>query len=166
MRRLKYNLKAMEMYEVELKESIKGEDDFKIYLNIGNLLHWIIMTEEWHRKHNSKKYKYERNNISGLMEAIRFANNSMKHNMIFKRIHLNPTAIPCGSEEAICGTFSCGTDEVLWNSVIGFKSNIPWRIEQYNCYNKHLKLKNIIDSLAPVIKFLKLETDSYLITNS
>lgn len=158
------------MYQSGLNKAILNEDDFGIYLNIGNLLHWIIMTEEWHKDHNNVRDSYNRNkrnhNIIDLMKAIRFANNSMKHNMIFKKLHLMPTGVSCGSDEAICGTFYCGTDEVFWNSITGFNSNKPWEIDQYRCYNEHLKLKNVLNTLEPVVKFLKIETDNYLTENS
>lgn len=160
----------MEMYEMELKRSIKKEDDFEIYLNIGNLLHWIIMTEEWHKEHNNKRDKYEKvkrkNNMVNLMRAVRFANNSMKHNMIFQILHLKPTAVACGSSGAICGTFSSGTSQVIWNKIKGFNSKKPWEIQQYESYIKCLELKSIKSTLRPVVSFLKTETNDYLLAHT
>lgn len=154
------------MYQSGLNKAILNEDDFEIYLNIGNLLHWIIMTEEWHKEHNNKRDRYENNkqksDIVNLMRAVRFANNSMKHNMIFKILHLKPTAVACGSSEAICGTFSSGTSQVIWNKIRGFNSKKPWELKQHESYIECLELKSIKSTLSPVVNFLKDTTADYL----
>lgn len=158
------------MYQSDFNKAILNEDDFDIYLNIGNLLHWIIMTEEWHKKHNNKRNKYENDkrekNMIDLIRAVRFANNSMKHNMIFQILHLNPTAVACGSNEAICGTFSSGTSQVIWNKIKGFNSKKPWEIQQYESYIKCLELKSIKSTLRPVVSFLKTETNDFLLAHT
>lgn len=132
------------------------------------------MTEEWHKRHNKRYEKDKKNdNMVELMGSIRFANNSMKHNMMFRRLHLMPTAVYCGSPEAITGTFYCGTDEVLWNEIKYIEQKKKSRKKKqydpdetrkkfYNYYNECFKLKNVIETLEPAIKFLINETDVYL----
>lgn len=164
--RLQYNEKAMKIYQSDLKKAIVKKDDFEIYLNLGNLLHWIIMTEEWHKVYNNRKDKYENNkkqkNMEGMMKAIRFANNSMKHNMMFRNLHITPNPVRYGSPQAICGTFYCRSEEVLWNNVANFKPRNNREQEQYECYNEYLRIKNVVNTLDLVVEFLIEETADYI----
>lgn len=161
---MEYNLKALKLCEENLILSLDREDNFEIYLNLANLLHWIIMTEEWHKKHNPNYNlsKIEKN-VSELMNAIRFANNSMKHNMIFKKLHQNPTAVRCGSSRAVCGTFYTAAGEVIWLDISkDFKNKPKWQKEQYIDYSNHLKFKPIRSSLKPALVFIEKESNKLL----
>lgn len=144
--RLNSNKKAIVLYQTYLKQSIKDKNNFDIYINLGNILHWIIMTEEMLKEKYSKEdYEKKRSesDMEPLMEGLRFANNSMKHDMMFSRIHASSPGITCGSESAICGTFATGSGHIVWSEInLRKKTNK----KQYKYYNEKLRYKNIMGS--------------------
>lgn len=151
--RLHSNKKAIIIYQRDLKDSIKNKSNFDIYINLSNILHWIIMTEELLKEYNKENYikKRNENNKDTLMEGLRFANNSMKHDMVFSSMHTKSPAIACGSQEAICGTFSVGSGHIVWSEI---KLRKGTNKKQYKCYNEKLKYRNIMESLDKAVDFL------------
>lgn len=152
--RLHSNKKAIVIYQTDLKESIKNKSKFDIYINLGNILHWIIMTEELLKEYNGENYTKKRseNDMDPLMEGLRFANNSMKHDMVFSSMHALSPVVACGSEEAICGTFYAGSGHIVWSEIKVRKKTNKTR---YRYYNEELKHRNIMESLDRAVDFLK-----------
>lgn len=91
--------------------------------------------------------------MSDIMKSIRFANNSMKHNMIFNKMHTISSVATCGTD-AICGTFSTGSGDIYWSKIKGIKSTDSRKINQYKCYNKTFKSNEITHFLNKAIEFL------------
>ncbi|TMN21823.1 hypothetical protein [Lentibacillus cibarius] len=88
LRRLENNHYALKNAYHRLEKAIDLNHDQEIYAATGEVLLWVMTTNEWHQKHN-KGYKPRRNKhengqiLSGLLHAY----NSMKHNMDFIKIH-------------------------------------------------------------------------------
>lgn len=91
MRRLENNHYALEKARERLRVAIESRDKKEAYAAIGELLLWVMTTEEWHWKHN-KGFKRRRNRHEKgqILFGLRHAYNSMKHNMIFYQIHDTP----------------------------------------------------------------------------
>ncbi|GKV55962.1 hypothetical protein NCCP2222_19090 [Sporosarcina sp. NCCP-2222] len=88
LRRLANNHYAMEKARERLRVAIEAKDNKEIYTAIGELLLWVLTTEEWHWNHD-KPFKKRRNidDRGQLLFGLRFAYNAMKHNMNFYEIH-------------------------------------------------------------------------------
>jgi|SRR5690625_1107495 len=86
--RLKFNRHASRTAYERLKVATNENDSHEIYTAIGELLLWVITTEEWHLAHGDKDYIKRRNEGKGvLIKGLRHAYNMVKHNMDFINIH-------------------------------------------------------------------------------
>ena len=88
LRRLENNHYALKNAYYRLKKAIDLNHDQEIYSATGEVLLWVMTTNEWHQKHN-KGYKKRRNKDDNgqILFGLLHAYNSMKHNMDFIKIH-------------------------------------------------------------------------------
>lgn len=89
LRRLENNHYALEKARERLRAALESRNNKEIYTATGELLLWVLTTDEWHCKHYKKKYTDRRDNdVKGrTLPGLRHAYNAMKHDMNFITIH-------------------------------------------------------------------------------
>lgn len=150
--RLDYNHRSMNKAYEKLRKAIEINDDQEIYEATGELLLWIISTDEWHKKWNNgyrkrKSRSEEGRYIYGLLHAY----NSIKHNMNFIKIHRTnggftlPMTLPVKIEKI---TFH-------WIDSKGVLEE--GRGDTIKNYKKYIEGKELVPTLDSSIKFLNRE---------
>ncbi|MGA3675909.1 hypothetical protein [Lysinibacillus agricola] len=86
--RLEWSLEALKKSYSKLKQGITKEDDFEVYIALGESLLWICTTDEWLSK-NSRGYNKRKNvnNVVHIISALKYAINSFKHNKLLFKLH-------------------------------------------------------------------------------
>ncbi|SCG82729.1 hypothetical protein DW1_1156 [Proteiniborus sp. DW1] len=154
-KRLENNEYALNMAYKRLKNSITSSQEKDIYSAIGELLLWILTTDEWHKEHNDKDYKNRRNNDEDgrLLLGLRYAYNLMKHNMEFFHVF---EANEGGIEFPFSFPLEIPASFAEWIVLTeDMKTGIP---KQINNYIKYLERKNVLTTFDLAIRFLKKES--------
>nr|DAL96934.1 MAG TPA: hypothetical protein [Caudoviricetes sp.] len=156
-KRLDNNIYALDMAYKRLQNSLNSNEEKDIYSAVGELLLWVLTTDEWHREHNDRNYEnrlYNDDNGQVLL-GLRYAYNLMKHNMDFYDIHNKiqggvflPAVLPI--------VFPPPT--VYWRFLdedmeSGYKN-------QVDNYKKHIQGREIITTFDNAIAFLNKENDN------
>lgn len=81
LKRLENNHYAIERAYSQLEKAVNSESNKEIFAATGEMLLWLIATEDWHCRHNKH---HKRNDF---MQGMRHPYNSLKHNMTFINIH-------------------------------------------------------------------------------
>ncbi|MCF6461507.1 hypothetical protein [Clostridium sp. Cult3] len=152
-KRLKNNEYALRKAYSRLENSLENRNEKDIYSSIGELLLWVLTTDEWHIEHNDDKYKNRRNNdINGqVLSGLRYAYNLMKHNMDFYTIHREeggmsfPISFPLDIPEITINWKTLNKDMES-----GYESQI-------RNYKKCIQGKTILETFDKAIKFLDEE---------
>jgi len=86
--RLEWSLEALKKSYGKLKQGITKEDEFEVYISLGESLLWICTTDEWLSK-NFKGYNKRKksNNVAHIISALKYAFNSFKHNKFLFKLH-------------------------------------------------------------------------------
>src|SRR5690625_494902 len=113
--RLEHNIYSYETAFERLKSAIREENNNEVYASVGELLLWILTTEEFHFEHNiqyNTNKNYNRNAL--IIYGLRHAYNMVKHNMEF--LSLFKKEIYGGFNSGMFNTqrFSSGTIEYRW----------------------------------------------------
>ncbi|MEC5422399.1 hypothetical protein QGM71_02700 [Virgibacillus sp. C22-A2] len=154
--RLKFNQYSSRTAYKRLKEGINTNNDHEIYAATGELLLWIMTTDEWHLEHGMEDYIDRRNkNKNGmLLNGMRHAYNMMKHNMGFFQIHQKegglkfPVRFPVNFKITVRWVVA---GEVLNGTYPNQKQN----------YIKHLEGKEVIQTFSQVLTFLNVENQKF-----
>lgn len=170
-KRLKNNHYAIDKSFERLKKSIEIIAEQDVYSEIGNLLLWVLTTDEWHKKNETPAYNKRKFSDSEgcLLTGLRYAYNLIKHNMEFILLHKEDVE-PLFSFP-FEGEFQFGLIKVVWANSKGFKDfetqekvheNQKKALEkQKKVYSKHIEGKNVIDIFEKVINFLNKEKLRY-----
>lgn len=153
--RLMFNHNSIRASFKKLEKSIISDniDDQFIYTAIGELLLWVVTTDEWHQIHGLGDYKKRRNkNTDGeIIFGMRHAFNMLKHNMAFFQIHRKngglefPMTFPIEKDEITVNWMPAG--DVL-------NGKYP---EQKENYINYLEGKDVLETFSKVITFLNEE---------
>jgi len=153
--RLKANQYAYATAFKRLKEAIKQKDNNEVYSSIGELLLWVITTEEWHWKYNEKQYKQEKKLSEGdlVVFRLRHANNMVKHNMQFLQIF---------NKRDSSGFNSSGFNKAKFNQPVEYRwlnaKNVldtdDSHENQVENYIKYIEDREIIGTFDKAITFL------------
>ena len=161
MRPLKYELSMRLMFNnnsirssfEKLKVAIKSLDNQEIYTAIGELLLWVVTTDEWHTKNGLADYKHRKGKDEGgkILYGMRHAFNCLKHNMTFFQIHHKeggfqfPITFPLEIQEI----------NILWMPA-GDILNGEHESQKVN-YIKNLQGKEVVETFEGAITFLNKE---------
>jgi len=157
--RLRFNKYASRTAYERLKNAIRENADLEIYASTGELLLWVLTTDEWHKIHGASDYeqKRDRNTNGIIMSGLRHAYNMMKHNMGFIQIHQKegglrtPFTLPMTLTEV----------KVIWmpaGEVLNGKHP-----NQKNNYINHIEGEEVLETFTRVLTFLNQESRKYLI---
>lgn len=111
----------------------------EIFFTVGTCLHWILDYAE--------RIDIRKQDI-GIISAFKYANNSLKHSIVVKKI----TEEAGGFEFPIEFPFESPVREVIWS--IADDGNKRWE-NQRNNYKKFLEGKNVNETCKNVIKILE-----------
>lgn len=161
MKRLEYNHYAIDKSLERLKDALSRAIEKELYLEIGNLLLWVLTTDEWHCKNNTPGYT-DRKKVDSkgiLLFGLRHAYNLIKHDMKCIQLHRNhfeskltfPLEIP---EEGI----ELGSIQVLWEENKEFKGYD----NQKKIYLEQMNGKYVLLAFEEAIQFLQNEKQYYL----
>lgn len=160
-KRLEYNHYAIDKSLERLKDALSRAIEKELYLEIGNLLLWVLTTDEWHCKNNTPGYT-DRKKVDSkgiLLFGLRHAYNLIKHDMKCIQLHRNhveskltfPLEIP---EEG----FELGSIQVLWEENKEFKGYD----NQKKIYLEQMNGKYVLLAFEEAIQFLQNEKQYYL----
>lgn len=150
--RLDYNHNSMNKANEKLRKAIEINDDQEIYEATGELLMWIITTDEWHKKWNNgyrkrKSRSEEGQYIYGLLHAY----NSIKHNMNFIKIHRTDGGL------TLPMTFPAKIEKITFHWIDSKGVLEEGRRDTIENYKKYIEGKELVATLDSSIKFLNRE---------
>lgn len=148
MRRLENNHYALGKAYQRLKKAIDLNHDEEIYSATGEMLLWVMTTNEWHLKHN-KEYRHNRNNSDSgrILFGLLHAYNSMKHNMIFVKIHEKEG----GFTLPISFPLSAPPITVHWISAEKVNEGYENQVDNYK---KYVEGREILETFEQALSFL------------
>ncbi len=155
-KRLENNEYALELAYERLKKSLNSNQEKDIYSAIGELLLWVLTTDEWHKKHNNADYKNRRNNNEDgqILLGLRHAYNLVKHNMEFFKVH---EANEGGIEFPISFPLEIPAPYAEWKVLTkDMKTGSPIQIDNYS---KYIESKNVISTFDSAINFFEKENE-------
>ncbi|WP_121615202.1 hypothetical protein [Virgibacillus halodenitrificans] len=160
--RLKSNIYSYNTALKRLEKAIDQNDDCEVYASVGELLLWILTTEEWHIAHN-KRYRSEKNKSdSGLViYGLRHAYNMVKHNMNFFEIYEIKSSGGFNSFQFNTTQFN-GTREYRWINGVNVIDSDKTNGKQYNNYVSYLQGKEISSTFKNSIVFLNKVNNPFL----
>jgi len=164
--RLKSNHYACRIALKRLKSAVDENDNHEVYAGIGELLLWVITTEEWHLKYNnqSNKYRQEKNTSeSGLIVyGLRHAHNMVKHNMQFFQI-FNKSGRTSFNSSTFNTTKINQSVEYRWMYAKNVLDTDDSKEVQIQNYIKYIQNKEIIGTFDRAITFLSKVSYPFLI---
>lgn len=138
-----------------LNQSKRDNLEKDIYANIGELLLWVLTTDELLMKYYGKDYEDRRNNDENgkIIPGLRHAYNLMKHGMDFYVLHKReggmhfPTEFPLSIPEV----------KVIWAF---FNDNLRGKHKnQEENYKEYIQGKKVLETFDKAIKFLQGESE-------
>lgn len=163
--RLKLNIYAVNRAFVRLEEGLDPLNKNEIYASVGELLLWITNIDDWHKIHQGEKYKNRKeiDGIDNLLFGIRFAYNSLKHNMEILQL----PEVSGGFTLSFTLPFEIKEVKVSWIcnekiEVTPHEKKSSWVREQRKNYKQHLENKKVLDTLWSAYEFLNNENRKYL----
>lgn len=151
-RRLENNHYALEKSYQRLREAIGLNHDREIYAATGEVLLWVMTTDEWHIRHNNGYSGRKNSDTNGqVLHGLKHAYNCMKHNMDFIKIHKKEG----GFTFPIFFPLSVPPLIVLWMKSEGYlKGERP---QQEKNYVKYIEGKEVLTTFDVAISFLSEE---------
>ncbi len=161
--RLKFNLYACRTAKDRLEKAIENNDNHEIYTAIGELLLWIMTTNEWFIKHGLKDYKRRANRDpkGTLILGLAHAYNSMKHNMDFFTIHYKNAGFSFNNIDFANLDFR--PSAVRWIYAGELLKGV-FESQRIN-YIKYIEGKEVLDTFNDALLFLNNEAQKYLFKN-
>lgn len=160
--RLKFNIYSYRMAYKRLESAIEQENNNEVYASVGELLLWVLTTEEWHFEHNDQYKKYKNSNENGLIiYGLRHAYNMVKHNMQFFEIYQKHNGSEFNSLVFNEGVFNSST-EYRWINGINVIDQDESRGKQYENYVTYLQDKEIEDTFKDAITFFNKINEPFL----
>lgn len=144
--RLNQNYNALNKSYKNLSEAMKNTERFQeIYIAIGEMLLWVITTNDWFERNGDDDYRKRRKQSQKGRQilGIRYVFNRFKHNM--DSINLHSTGF---STELI------QNKEVKWMPVTMSDEDFPSQFEHYKLY---IQDKNVMKSFTDAVDFLRNE---------
>lgn len=156
--RLKYNMHSISSSFKKLENAVSKLNDQEIYTAIGELLLWVVTTDDWHRKNGEYDYKkrMEKDKNGVILLGMRHAFNSLKHNMSIFQIHDKEG----GLEFPITFPLEISETSVIWMTA-GETLNGKYP-EQKENYIKYLEGIDIIETFKDALRFLGNEFQSIM----
>ncbi len=151
--RLAFNNNSIRSSYGKLKKALDTSDDQEIYTAIGELLLWVVTTDDWHNTNGLTEYKKRKREDDQvkILFGMRHAFNCLKHNMAIFQIHQKEG----GFEFPLVFPLEIKEIKVVWMSagkvLIGEHKN------QAENYIKHLQGKEVLDTFQDVVTFLNRE---------
>lgn len=151
--RLMFNNNSVRDSFQKLKVAIKSKDNQEIYTAIGELLLWVVTTDEWHIKNGLDDYKQRKGKDEGgkILYGMRHAFNCLKHNMSFFQIHHKEG----GFSFPISSPLKIKEITILWMAAGDILNGE--HVNQKENYIKYLQGKEVIETFENVITFLNKE---------
>lgn len=148
-KRLKNNHYALQKAYQRLVEALELNHDGEIYAATGEMLLWMMTTNEWHIKHQKERYKKIRNKskTGQILFGLQHAYNSMKHNMNFIKIHEKEG----GFEFPIEFPIESPPITVHWTSVDKLSEGYEDQVENYTRY---VEGKEVLETFEQALSFL------------
>lgn len=155
--RLSKNRYALKIAYQRLRSAIENNNDDEVYAATGELLMWVIATDEWHKEHGCDDYVERRDKSEDgvLLKGLLHAYNMMKHNMRFIQIHHKEG----GFSFPITFPFSIPPVTVHWR-LAGEVLNGKYDKQKQN-YIKHIEGKEIIETFNTALTFLNYESSKF-----
>lgn len=162
-KRLEYNCASYKSAFNRLKRAIDKEDNIEVYASIGELLLWILTTEEWHREHNKHKYERDRKYYGNTIKGLRHAYNMVKHNMEFFEIH-RKKIYSSGFNAFTFNSVGFNEYRVVYRWIIIENIHAPDKryANQYENYIKYIQDKEILSTFKNAINFLDEVNEPFL----
>ncbi|HGH7180734.1 hypothetical protein [Bacillus luti] len=152
--RLKKTEQALVQAYERLKICIDNRDEDGIYAALGEVLLWINVTHDWHKKNNGKYvHRLNINQKKNLILGIRFAYNLVKHNLDFIVLHQEDGGFSFPME------FSIEIPElkIVWTQASDIPVNNSEFKGQRNHYISHLQGEKVLDTVNEVFDYLMSE---------
>lgn len=164
-RRLELNVYAVNCAFDRLERALDPLNNNEIYASVGELLLWITNIDDWHEEHQGKEYKERKrsNCVNNLLYGIRFAYNSLKHNMDVLQL----PKVSGGFTLPFTLPFTIEQINVLWIcneeiDVTPHENKYRWVRKQRVNYKNHLENKKVLDTLRKAYEFLESESKKIL----
>jgi hypothetical protein len=150
--RLTYNQKALYDAHERLLKAVQKNNDEKIYSSIGELLLWVLTSDEWHLN-NNKEYRKRRGKSDNgkVILGLRHAYNAVKHNMDFIKIHKSEGGFfPLSFKEEFFNPV-----KIHWVKADGVLEG-EWASQKRN-YEQFIEGKEVLETFNMAINFLNQE---------
>ncbi len=147
--RLENNIYALNSAYDRLMKSIDNRIERDIYSAIGELLLWVLTTDEWNLIYNNKYIDRKKNDSDGqVLFGLKHAYNLMKHNMNFYKIHKEEGGITF----PITFPLEIPKIEVVWDTLTE-DVNGKFKNQEKN-YKTYLEGKSVIEVFDRAINYL------------
>lgn len=154
--RLKYIIYGLREAHKRFHKNLKTQhNSLTITASLSELLFWINTADEWHFRNNNKQGSYKKRKqltVGGqYIEGLRFAYNSLKHEMTFIKL-----IRPIGQKEFIKGydlyMEDYSTDSIWLNVDNLIEENLKYQKEREN-YQKYVEGKKVVKTVDEACKF-------------
>ncbi|RST59720.1 hypothetical protein D5F11_011500 [Siminovitchia terrae] len=151
--RLAFNNDSIRLSFQKLKEAIQSTDNQEVYTAIGELLLWVVTTDEWHIENGLADYKERKGKDEDgkILYGMRHAFNCLKHNMSFFQIHHKKG----GLEYPITSPLETKEITILWmpaGNILNGKHE-----SQKKNYIKYVEGREVVETFKSAITFLNKE---------
>lgn len=156
-KRLENTLYSIEISFKKFEEAFHRSDEREIYLELGNLLLWVLTADEWLKK-NDRTYISRRSSEStgDLLKGLRHAYNLIKHDVQciqLHEIHEEPLfSFP------ITGTFEVGLIYFVWAENKEFEGHKS----QKKVYLQEMVGQSLKDVFEKTIPFIEKESKKFI----
>lgn len=135
---------ALKEHSLSFQTAIRNKDDDKIYIETGNLLFWIITTNDYLYKNYRSIFLDEQNKgTKDLLFGLRFAYNLYKHKGDLFEL----------TKEHKRKVSFLDVEEYLWKE---YRGNVESKnIPAYNAYKKNVANDVVLGTLGYATKFLR-----------
>lgn len=131
----------------------ENPSDLDVYTAIGELLLWVVTSDEWHTKYGLSDYVSRRNQDEdgAILLGMRHAFNMLKHNMDFFQIHRKDGGLEFSLE------FPIEFEKITLKWMLAGDILNGIHENQKGNYIKYLEGEEIIDTFRKVVTFLSGE---------
>jgi len=112
--RLQFNNNALRAAHQRFKKADFQLNASEGYAAIGEILLWLLTTEEWHLVHRKTLYCEEKakTDAGKTIKGLKYSYNLMKHNMKFSNLH--EIKKEGGFSFPFSGPFIMGIESIVW----------------------------------------------------
>ncbi|RSL33842.1 hypothetical protein D7Z54_09130 [Salibacterium salarium] len=152
-KRLENNEYAIDKTHKRMKQAINDRDHHDIFVTVGELLLWVITTDDWHVTHNDSNYPQRKINdeYGQKLLGLRHSFNLLKHNLKFVEMHEEKGGLTLPF--TLLATLP--PIKVLWKKA--GDELVTNRQSQKENYEKFIEGEEIIETFDKAIHFLKSE---------